>query len=97
MENAIHEDTTEIAGVEGEVLEQVVQPEVVGEAPVDMQAQEEPNVDDAKKFQSMYDNKAADYDKLNNDVEMRDVGNGLISYLSDEWIIIEDLFVNYDE
>ncbi len=35
MENAIHEDTTEIAGVEGEVLEQVVQPEVVGEAPAD--------------------------------------------------------------
>ena len=68
MENAIHEDTTTIAGVEGEVFEQVVQPEVVGEAPVDMQAQEEPNVDDAKKFQSMYDKKAADYDKLNNEV-----------------------------
>ena len=69
MENAIHEDTTEIAGVEGEVLEQVVQPEVVGEAPVDMQAQEEPNVDDAKKFQSMYDKKAAEYDRLNNEVK----------------------------
>jgi len=69
MENAIHEDTTEIAGVEGEVLEQVVQPEVVGEAPVDMQAQEEPNVDDAKKFQSMYDKKAAEYDRLNNEVQ----------------------------
>tara|TARA_R100000742_G_C4252766_1_gene70915 strand:+ start:50 stop:814 length:765 start_codon:yes stop_codon:yes gene_type:complete len=69
MENAIHEDTAEIAGVEGEVLEQVVQPEVVGEAPVDMQAQEEPNVDDAKKFQSMYDKKAAEYDRLNNEVQ----------------------------
>lgn len=69
MENAIHEDTTEIAGVEGEVLEQVVQPEVVGEAPVDMQAQEEPNVDDSKKFQSMYDKKAAEYDRLNNEVK----------------------------
>lgn len=31
------------------------------------------------------------------DVEVRDVGNGLKSYLSDEWIIIEDDFVDYDE
>ena len=31
------------------------------------------------------------------DVEVKDVGNGLISYLSDEWIIIEDVFVDYDE
>ena len=31
------------------------------------------------------------------DVEVRDVGNGLKSYLSDEWIIIEDVFVDYDE
>ena len=31
------------------------------------------------------------------DVEVRDVGNGLKSYLSDEFIIIEDVFVDYDE
>lgn len=31
------------------------------------------------------------------DVEVKDVGNGLISYLSDDWIIIEDDFVDYDE
>ena len=31
------------------------------------------------------------------DVEVRDVGNGLKSYLSDEFIIIEDDFVDYDE
>ena len=52
MENAIHEDTTTINGVEGEVLEQVVQPEVVSEAPAQEQAEGE-NVDEAKKFQSM--------------------------------------------
>ena len=45
----------------------------------------------------VYKNYLEDCDKLNNDVEMRDVGNGLISYLSDEWIIIEDVFVDYDE
>ena len=48
-----------------------------------------------KKY--VYKNYLEDCDKLNNDVEMRDVGNGLISYLSDEWIIIEDVFVDYDE
>ena len=35
--------------------------------------------------------------KMYGDVEKNDVGNGLISYLSDEWIIIEDVFVDYDE
>ena len=45
----------------------------------------------------VYKNYLEDCDKLNNDVEMRDVGNGLKSYLSDEWVIIEDVFVDYDE
>ena len=34
------------------------------------------------------------------DVEMRDVGNGLISYLSDEFIIIKDIedeFIDYED
>ena len=31
------------------------------------------------------------------DVEVNDVGNGLKSYLSDEWIIVVDNFVDYDE
>jgi len=62
----MHENTT-IEGVEGEVLEQVVEPEQVGgEAPA---PEGEEVVDEAKKFQSMYDKKSADYDKLNNEVE----------------------------
>ena len=66
MDNTMHENTT-IEGVEGEVLEQVVEPEQVGgETPAP--AGEEV-VDEAKKFQSMYDKKSADYDKLNNEVE----------------------------
>jgi len=35
--------------------------------------------------------------ELYEDVEKSDVDNGLISYCSDEFIIIEDVFVNYDE
>jgi len=66
MDNTMHENTT-IEGVEGEVLEQVVEPEQVGgEAPA---PEGEEVVDEAKKFQSMYDKKSADYDKLNNEVE----------------------------
>ena len=65
MDNTMHENTT-IEGVEGEVLEQVVEPEQVGGEPA--QPAEEV-VDDAKKFQSMYDKKAAEYDKLNNELE----------------------------
>ena len=61
----MHENTT-IEGVEGEVLEQVVEPEQVGGEPAQ---QAEEVIDDAKKFQSMYDKKAADYDKLNNELE----------------------------
>ena len=61
----MHENTT-IEGVEGEVLEEVVEPVQVGGEPA--QPAEEV-VDDAKKFQSMYDKKAADYDKLNNELE----------------------------
>ena len=65
MEDTMHDNTT-IEGVEGEVLEQVVQPEQVGvntEEPVSEEV-----VDESKKFQSMYDKKSADYDKLNNEV-----------------------------
>ena len=62
----MHENTA-IEGVEGEVLEQVVEPEQVGgEAPA---PEGEEVVDEAKKFQSMYDKKSDDYDKLNNEVE----------------------------
>jgi len=61
----MHENTT-IEGVEGEVLEEVVEPVQVGGEPV--QPTEEV-VDDAKKFQSMYDKKTADYEKLNNELE----------------------------
>ena len=66
MEDTIHDNTT-IEGVEGEVLETVVEPEQVGALP--QENVEEQVVDDAKKFQSMYDKKAADYDKLNNELE----------------------------
>ena len=65
MDNTMHENTT-IEGVEGEVLEQVVEPEQVGGEPAQ---QAEEVIDDAKKFQSMYDKKAADYEKLNNELE----------------------------
>ena len=66
MENTMHENAT-IEGVEGEVLEQVVEPEQVGGAP--QQATGEEVVDESKKFQSMYDRKSADYEKLNSEVE----------------------------
>ena len=68
MENAIHEDTTTINGVEGEVLEQVVEPQVVEGTPAPEQVEEQ-LVDESKKFQSMYDKKSAEYDRLNNEVE----------------------------
>ena len=60
-------DANTIEGVEGQVLEQVVEPEQVGSQPAE-QGYEQP-IDDAKKFQSMYDRKTADFDKLNNEVE----------------------------
>jgi hypothetical protein len=65
MENTMHENAT-IEGVEGEALEEVVEPVQVGGESV--QPTEEV-VDDAKKFQSMYDKKTADYEKLNNELE----------------------------
>jgi hypothetical protein len=65
MENTMHENAA-IEGVEGEVLEEVVEPVQVGGESV--QPTEEV-VDDAKKFQSMYDKKTADYDKLNNELD----------------------------
>ena len=61
----MHENTT-IEGVEGEVLEEVVEPVQVGGESVHPT---EEVVDDAKKFQSMYDKKTADYEKLNNELE----------------------------
>jgi len=67
MEDAMNGDANTIEGVEGQVLEQVVEPEQVGSQPAE-QGYEQP-IDDAKKFQSMYDRKTADYDKLNNEVE----------------------------
>jgi hypothetical protein len=67
MEDAMNGDANTIEGVEGQVLEQVVEPyKVGGEAP---EQEVELPIDDAKKFQSMYDRKTADYDKLNNEVE----------------------------
>jgi len=66
MEDTMHENTT-IEGVEGEVLETVVEPEQVGITKDEPVAEEV--VDDSKKFQSMYDKKAADYDKLNNELD----------------------------
>jgi len=66
MEDAMNGDVNTIEGVQGEVLEQVVEPyKVGGEAP---EQEAELPIDDAKKFQSMYDRKTADYDKLNNEV-----------------------------
>ena len=56
-----------IEGVEGEVLEQVVEPEQVGGEPA-QEVGEQP-IDDAKKFQSMYDKRTAEYEKLNYEVE----------------------------
>jgi len=67
MEDAMNGDANTIEGVEGQVLEQVVEPyKVGGEAP---EQEAQLPIDDAKKFQSMYDRKTADYDKLNNEVE----------------------------
>ena len=66
MEDTIHDNTT-IEGVEGEVLETIVEPEQVGITKDEPVAEEV--VDDSKKFQSMYDKKAADYDKLNNEID----------------------------
>lgn len=66
MENTMHEDTT-IEGVEGEVLETVVEPEQVGAEA--QEPQQEQVVDDSKKFQSMYDKKTAEYERLNREVE----------------------------
>jgi len=67
MEDAMNGDANTIEGVEGQVLEQVVEPEQVGGQPAE-QGYEQP-IDDAKKFQSMYDRKTAEYEKLNNEVE----------------------------
>jgi len=67
MEDAMNGDANTIEGVEGQVLEQVVEPEQVGGQPAE-QGYEQP-IDDAKKFQSMYDKKTAEYEKLNNEVE----------------------------
>jgi len=60
-------DVNTIEGVEGQVLEQAVEPENVGEPQVS--GTEEQPIDDAKKFQSMYDKRTAEYEKLNAEVE----------------------------
>jgi len=60
-------DVNTIEGVEGQVLEQVVEPEQIGNAEVSVT--EGQPIDDAKKFQSMYDKRTAEYEKLNNEVE----------------------------
>ena len=67
MENTMNGDVNTIEGVEGQVLEQAVEPEKVGEPQVS--GTEEQPIDDAKKFQSMYDKRTAEYEKLNNEVE----------------------------
>ena len=67
MENTMNGEVNTIEGVEGEVLEQVVEPEHVGEPQVS-ETEGEP-IDDAKKFQSMYDKRTAEYEKLNYEVE----------------------------
>ena len=67
MENTMNGDVNTIEGVEGQVLEQAVEPENVGEPQVS--GTEEQPIDDAKKFQSMYDKRTAEYEKLNAEVE----------------------------
>ena len=67
MEDTMNGEVNTIEGVEGEVLEQVVEPEHVGEPQVS-ETEGEP-IDDAKKFQSMYDKRTAEYEKLNYEVE----------------------------
>ena len=70
MENTMNGEVDTIEGVEGEVLEQVVEPEQVGAEPqVEQTLDGEQPIDEAKKFQSMYDKKNAEYDKLNSEVE----------------------------
>ena len=61
----MHENAT-IEGVEGEVLEQVVEPEQVSSESAEPSGEA---VDEAKKFQSMYDKKSAEYEKLNNELQ----------------------------
>ena len=66
MENTMNGEVNTIEGVEGQVLEQVVEPENIGEPQVS--GTEEQPIDDAKKFQSMYDKRTAEYEKLNSEV-----------------------------
>ena len=66
-DNTINGEVNTIEGVEGQVLEQVVEPEQVGNP--DVSGTEEQPIDDAKKFQSMYDKRTAEYEKLNTEVE----------------------------
>ena len=70
MENTMNGEVSTIEGVEGEVLEQVVEPEQVGaESQVEQPLGDEQAIDEAKKFQSMYDKKNAEYERLNSEVE----------------------------
>ena len=69
MENTMNGEVNTIEGVEGQVLEQAVEPEKVGEPQVS--GTEEQPIDDAKKFQSMYDKRTAEYEKLNSEVAQK--------------------------
>ena len=66
-DNTMNGEVNTIEGVEGQVLEQVVEPEQVGNPEVS--GTEEQPIDEAKKFQSMYDKRTAEYEKLNSEVE----------------------------
>jgi len=63
MENTEHGEATIIEGVEGDTL-----PPVVDERPQQEEYVAQDEQSEAKKFQSMYDKKTADYERLNNEV-----------------------------
>tara|TARA_R110000868_G_scaffold25973_3_gene100646 strand:- start:249 stop:1025 length:777 start_codon:yes stop_codon:yes gene_type:complete len=71
MDNTTNEDSANIEGVQGEVLESDVNQIVeIEDGPVVVQESADiGDGDDAKKFQSMYDRKTAEYDKLNGEVK----------------------------
>jgi hypothetical protein len=64
MENTEHGEAPVIEGVESEAL-----PPIVDERPQQEQQQAVGEQDEAKKFQSMYDRKTAEYERLNSQVE----------------------------
>ena len=64
MENTEHGEAAVIEQVEGEAL-----PPIVDERPQQEQYEAQVEQDEAKKFQSMYDKKTADYERLNKEME----------------------------